>query len=209
MIPKRNSVFEVEINGFVSHIYGNKFEQRASERSAKKFKVRGTIDLWGGALRTRTSASITIWTTVPDIRHDCGNSPKGKSYVMSLELCQDRASSTDDGIRHNRLQAWNLIHLCLCCSERSNKCSILRIMLCWCFPGLVGKDLSHSQTFSGTLWSEGPGDILVELMVSLIRWRNTSCSLSWSSWVQNTHKPVKVSYAQSFFIISIWLIFHF
>ncbi|XP_056268422.1 ribonuclease P protein subunit p29-like [Pseudoliparis swirei] len=45
VIPKRNSVFAVEINGFVSHIYGNRFEQRASERSAKKFKVRGTIDL--------------------------------------------------------------------------------------------------------------------------------------------------------------------
>lgn len=45
VIPKRNSVFAVEINGFVSHIYGNKFEQRASERSAKKFKVRGTVDL--------------------------------------------------------------------------------------------------------------------------------------------------------------------
>ncbi|XP_034536127.1 ribonuclease P protein subunit p29 [Notolabrus celidotus] len=45
VIPKRNSVFAVEINGFVSHIYGTKFEQRASERSAKKFKVKGTIDL--------------------------------------------------------------------------------------------------------------------------------------------------------------------
>uniref|UniRef100_UPI0037E860EA ribonuclease P protein subunit p29 isoform X2 n=1 Tax=Semicossyphus pulcher TaxID=241346 RepID=UPI0037E860EA len=45
VIPKRNSIFEVEINGFISHIYGSKFEQRASERSAKKFKVRGTIDL--------------------------------------------------------------------------------------------------------------------------------------------------------------------
>ncbi|XP_037553588.1 ribonuclease P protein subunit p29 [Nematolebias whitei] len=45
VIPKRNSVFAVEINGFVTHIYGSKFEQRASERSAKKFKVKGTIDL--------------------------------------------------------------------------------------------------------------------------------------------------------------------
>ncbi|XP_033492157.1 ribonuclease P protein subunit p29 isoform X2 [Epinephelus lanceolatus] len=45
VIPKRNSVFSVETNGFVSYIYGSKFEQRASERSAKKFKVRGTIDL--------------------------------------------------------------------------------------------------------------------------------------------------------------------
>lgn len=45
VIPKRNSVFGVEVNGFVSHIYGNKFKQRASERSAKKFKMRGTIDL--------------------------------------------------------------------------------------------------------------------------------------------------------------------
>nr|XP_054591251.1 ribonuclease P protein subunit p29 isoform X1 [Nothobranchius furzeri] len=45
VIPKRNSVFSVEINGFVSHIYGSKFQQRASERSAKKFKIRGTMDL--------------------------------------------------------------------------------------------------------------------------------------------------------------------
>ncbi|KAM6943528.1 ribonuclease P protein subunit p29 [Xenentodon cancila] len=45
VIPKRNSVFSVEINGFVSHIFGSKFQQRASERSAKKFKVKGTIDL--------------------------------------------------------------------------------------------------------------------------------------------------------------------
>ncbi|XP_024138513.1 ribonuclease P protein subunit p29 isoform X2 [Oryzias melastigma] len=45
VIPKRNSVFSVEIDGFVSHIFGSRFEQRASERSAKKFKVHGSIDL--------------------------------------------------------------------------------------------------------------------------------------------------------------------
>ncbi|XP_068597621.1 ribonuclease P protein subunit p29 [Brachionichthys hirsutus] len=45
VIPKRNSVFAVELSGFVSYIYGSKFEQRASERSVKKFKVTGTIDL--------------------------------------------------------------------------------------------------------------------------------------------------------------------
>ncbi|XP_077567813.1 ribonuclease P protein subunit p29 isoform X2 [Stigmatopora nigra] len=45
VIPKRNSIFKVEINGFISCIYGNKFEHRASERSAKKFKISGTIDL--------------------------------------------------------------------------------------------------------------------------------------------------------------------
>ncbi|XP_076011633.1 ribonuclease P protein subunit p29 isoform X2 [Genypterus blacodes] len=45
VMPKRNNVFAVEIGGFVSHIYGSKFEHRASERSAKKFKVKGTIDL--------------------------------------------------------------------------------------------------------------------------------------------------------------------
>uniref|UniRef100_A0A8C6UW64 Ribonuclease P protein subunit p29 n=1 Tax=Neogobius melanostomus TaxID=47308 RepID=A0A8C6UW64_9GOBI len=33
VIPKRNSVFEIEVNGFVF------------ERSAKKFKSKGTIDL--------------------------------------------------------------------------------------------------------------------------------------------------------------------
>uniref|UniRef100_A0A672L7Z4 Ribonuclease P protein subunit p29 n=1 Tax=Sinocyclocheilus grahami TaxID=75366 RepID=A0A672L7Z4_SINGR len=42
VIPKRNSV---EIGDFVTHIYGSKFELRSSERSAKKFKVKGTIDL--------------------------------------------------------------------------------------------------------------------------------------------------------------------
>ncbi|XP_056876767.1 ribonuclease P protein subunit p29 isoform X3 [Takifugu flavidus] len=45
VIPKRNSVFSLEMGGFTSFIYGSRFEQRASERSAKKFKVRGTIDL--------------------------------------------------------------------------------------------------------------------------------------------------------------------
>lgn len=45
VIPKKNSVFAVEVNGFVSHIYGSKFEYRASERSVKKFKVKGSIDL--------------------------------------------------------------------------------------------------------------------------------------------------------------------
>ncbi|CAL1604595.1 unnamed protein product [Knipowitschia caucasica] len=45
VIPKRLSVFEIEVNGFVSHIYGSGIEQRASERSAKKFKYKGAIDL--------------------------------------------------------------------------------------------------------------------------------------------------------------------
>ncbi|XP_023671755.1 ribonuclease P protein subunit p29 [Paramormyrops kingsleyae] len=45
VIPKRNSVFSVEVDGFVSHIYGTKFQLRSSERSAKKFKAKGTIDL--------------------------------------------------------------------------------------------------------------------------------------------------------------------
>ncbi|XP_016352547.1 ribonuclease P protein subunit p29-like [Sinocyclocheilus anshuiensis] len=45
VIPKRNSVFSVELGDFVTHIYGSKFELRSSERSAKKFKVKGTIDL--------------------------------------------------------------------------------------------------------------------------------------------------------------------
>ncbi|MCJ8744960.1 hypothetical protein PDJAM_G00124680 [Pangasius djambal] len=45
IIPKRNSVFSVEMGDFVTHIYGSKFELRSSERSAKKFKTKGTIDL--------------------------------------------------------------------------------------------------------------------------------------------------------------------
>lgn len=45
VIPKRGSVFEVEINGFITHIYGNRFTLRAGERAAKRFKVRGNMDL--------------------------------------------------------------------------------------------------------------------------------------------------------------------
>lgn len=45
VIPKLNCVFAVEVDGFLSYIYGSKFQLRSSERSAKKFKAKGTIDL--------------------------------------------------------------------------------------------------------------------------------------------------------------------
>lgn len=45
VIPKLNCVFAIEMDGFISYIYGSKFQLRASERSAKKFKAKGTIDL--------------------------------------------------------------------------------------------------------------------------------------------------------------------
>ncbi|XP_043562820.1 ribonuclease P protein subunit p29 isoform X1 [Chiloscyllium plagiosum] len=45
VIPKQDSIFSVEIDGFVSYIYGSKFQLRSSERSAKKFKGKGSIDL--------------------------------------------------------------------------------------------------------------------------------------------------------------------
>ncbi|XP_052569246.1 ribonuclease P protein subunit p29 [Peromyscus californicus insignis] len=45
VIPKLNCVFTIEMDGFISYIYGSKFQLRSSERSAKKFKVKGTIDL--------------------------------------------------------------------------------------------------------------------------------------------------------------------
>ncbi|KAF4793555.1 Ribonuclease P protein subunit p29 [Turdus rufiventris] len=45
VVPKLNNVFSVELDGFISYIYGSKFLLRASERSAKKFKLKGSIDL--------------------------------------------------------------------------------------------------------------------------------------------------------------------
>ncbi|XP_019498477.1 PREDICTED: ribonuclease P protein subunit p29 isoform X2 [Hipposideros armiger] len=45
VIPKLNCVFSVETDGFISYIYGSKFQLRSSERSAKKFKAKGTTDL--------------------------------------------------------------------------------------------------------------------------------------------------------------------
>ncbi|XP_068117895.1 ribonuclease P protein subunit p29 [Hyperolius riggenbachi] len=45
VIPKLNCVFRVEIDGFITNIYGSKLQMRASERSAKKFKTKGSLDL--------------------------------------------------------------------------------------------------------------------------------------------------------------------
>lgn len=45
VVPKLSCVFSVETDGFISYIYGSKFLLRSSERSAKKFKAKGTMDL--------------------------------------------------------------------------------------------------------------------------------------------------------------------
>lgn len=45
MIPKANSVFTFELGGFVFTIHGNHFRYRSSERSARKFKPKPTVDL--------------------------------------------------------------------------------------------------------------------------------------------------------------------
>ncbi|XP_075045329.1 ribonuclease P protein subunit p29 isoform X2 [Mixophyes fleayi] len=45
VVPKLNCVFSLEIDGFITYIYGSKLQMRASERSAKKFKVKGSMDM--------------------------------------------------------------------------------------------------------------------------------------------------------------------
>ncbi|XP_032710481.1 ribonuclease P protein subunit p29-like [Lontra canadensis] len=45
VIRKINCVFAVKTNGFISYIYGSKFQIRSSERFNKKFKAKGTADL--------------------------------------------------------------------------------------------------------------------------------------------------------------------
>ncbi|XP_063802101.1 ribonuclease P protein subunit p29 [Pseudophryne corroboree] len=45
VVPKLNCVFCTEIDGFITYIYGSRLQMRASERSAKKFKARGSLDL--------------------------------------------------------------------------------------------------------------------------------------------------------------------
>lgn len=84
VIPKRNSVFSVELNGFTSFIYGSKFEQRASERSAKKFKVRGTIDLW------------RFWRTVHLNIHPGGTTVMEVTSVGALSSQQSPVTSAMD-----------------------------------------------------------------------------------------------------------------
>ncbi|KAL5021458.1 hypothetical protein ScPMuIL_000613 [Solemya velum] len=44
-IPKVNSIFVFEIDGFIFRIYGNHFCFKASMRSVKKFKLKATMDL--------------------------------------------------------------------------------------------------------------------------------------------------------------------
>lgn len=44
-IPKNHSVFAFEFHGYRFYLYGNHMKYRASERSAKKFKAKPTIDL--------------------------------------------------------------------------------------------------------------------------------------------------------------------
>lgn len=62
VIPKLNCVFIIEIDGFISYIYGSNFQLRSSERSAKKFKVKGTIDLWTLPLVTDVPSSWELET---------------------------------------------------------------------------------------------------------------------------------------------------
>ena len=45
VIPKAHTVFTFELGGFHMTLYGNQLGSRASERSAKKFKSKPTIDL--------------------------------------------------------------------------------------------------------------------------------------------------------------------
>ncbi|XP_033126081.1 ribonuclease P protein subunit p29-like [Anneissia japonica] len=44
-IPKGNSVFTYEFCGHVVDIFGNQFKQKSSQRSARRFKTKPTIDL--------------------------------------------------------------------------------------------------------------------------------------------------------------------
>jgi len=45
MIPKAANVFTFECQGFVFTLNGNHFRFRSSERSARKFKYKATVDL--------------------------------------------------------------------------------------------------------------------------------------------------------------------
>ncbi|XP_071959344.1 ribonuclease P protein subunit p29-like [Antedon mediterranea] len=44
-IPKANSIFTYEFCGHVVDIYGNQFKHRSSQRSARRFKTKPTVDL--------------------------------------------------------------------------------------------------------------------------------------------------------------------
>ena len=44
-VPKANSVFTVDIEGYLCTLYGNQLRIRSAERSSKKFKTKPTTDL--------------------------------------------------------------------------------------------------------------------------------------------------------------------
>lgn len=45
VIPKANSVFMFEYDGFQFSIHGNQFRVPASDRVRKRFKLKATLDL--------------------------------------------------------------------------------------------------------------------------------------------------------------------
>lgn len=123
VIPKRNSVFSVELNGFTSFIYGSKFEQRASERSAKKFKVRGTIDLW------------RFWRTVHLNIHPGGTTVMEVTSVDALSSQQSPVTSAMDATTGSTQSCH--AHSCpFSCQLRtllwndSSSCFLLRLHIC-------------------------------------------------------------------------------
>lgn len=44
-IPKQNTVFTIEIDGYVITIYGNNFRYKTTDRSSRRFRTRHTIDM--------------------------------------------------------------------------------------------------------------------------------------------------------------------
>ncbi len=44
-VPKANSVFTVDIHGYLCTLYGNQLRVRSAERVSKKFKTKRTTDL--------------------------------------------------------------------------------------------------------------------------------------------------------------------
>lgn len=91
VIPKANSVFTFELEGFVFTIHGNHFRYRSSERSARRFKPKPTVDLWHSRLELCKFGARLVY--IPWIHG--GQSEMQSLVIQSCKISHSSLVSTE------------------------------------------------------------------------------------------------------------------
>ena len=92
-IPKANSVFSFCVHNYEFSLYGNHMKFRSSERSARKFKDKPTIDLWPLDTKSSFLPPIQVHNVFLlmkiNYQEEMGNTTQYKNYItiaMKLKL---------------------------------------------------------------------------------------------------------------------------